>query len=254
MTDENNAGGEQPLSNANLDDVFSGNEGEAVEVEAKPTKKPAQKSEPKGEVEEEDVETPTTKDTEESLVPVAALKSERRKRQELEAKIASYEAKEKGEQAPKRPDVLEDQEGAFNHVENNFEERLFQERINLTKEVMMESKPDYLEKADYFLELVKENPALADEVRKASNPAKFAYNKAKEHLDYLEFQKTKDSDEYKSFMEAKKSGKLVSLAETPEQKRNKAALSAPNLSRATSVGSNSVKQLAVPSLDEMFAD
>lgn len=253
MTDENNASGEQPLSNANLDDVFSGNDGESVQVEAKPTKVAVQKSEPQGEV-EEDAETPTAKDNEGPSVPVAALKDERRKRQELEARLAELEARENGVKPPARPDVLEDQEGAFKHTETIFEERLFQERINLTKEAMMESKPDYLEKADYFLELVKEHPALGEEIRKVSNPAKFAYTKAKEHLDYLEFQKTKDSEEWKSFQEAKKAGKLTALVETPEQKRNKSALSAPNLSRATAVGSNTVQKLAVPTLDELFED
>ena len=210
-----------------LDSIIKGNAQQQEEVGHEDvTNDPA--------VEEAKVEKKSepTSESNESWTKTAVL-DERRKRQELEAKLAKYE--EQQVEKVKRPDVLEDQEGAFSHTESAFDDKLFQERINLTKELMMEMKPDYIEMANVFLEMAKENPNLEREIRASSNPAKYAYNKAKEKLDYDEYKKTKDSDDYKSFLEAKKSGKLNTLVEEAPVK--KAALSVPNLANATSVKS-----------------
>lgn len=227
-----------------LDTIIKGNDSQEAEVGQEAVTK-----EPVAEVAKVDKAAPTAEDKE-SWTKTAVL-DERRKRQELEAKLAALEEKKSEQEKPARPDVLEDQEGAFKHTENVFEERLFQERLNITKEAMMDSKPDYLEKADYFLELLKDNPHLVAECRQSSNPAKFAYNKAKEHMDYQEYLKTRDSDDYKTFLESKKAAALEpkEVEETPAQKRNKSAVKVPDLINATAAktdnasGEKSLKQL-----------
>ena len=254
MTSVQKEDDDQPLSDDNLDDVFRGSEQAEKEVEASPTKISEQKSEPEGEDDKEDAETPTAKDTEEKLVPVAALKDERRKRQELEAKISKYEEVKLVEK-PARPDILEDQEGAFRHTESAVAEIILKERINLSREMMLSTKEDYEAMENVFVDMAKENPSLVIEMNKNPNPAKFAYQKAKEHAEYSEFQKVKETDEYKEFLEMKKSGKLEKpIEDTPAQKRNKSVLSMPNLNKATAVASNSIRKMDVPTLDEMFAE
>lgn len=226
MTDE-----VQTESVQSLDSIIKGSESTQTEEVGQETVT----KEPEAETAKVEKKAETTSEDKESWTKTAVL-DERRKRQELEAKLAKYE-EEKVEKI-KRPDVLEDQEGAFQHTESAFENKLFQERINLTRELMMEAKPDYPEMAALFLEMVKENPSLESEIRNSSNPAKFAYNKAKERVEYDEFQKTKETPEYKQFLEAKKSGKLNALVEeTPEQKRNKSALNVPDLINSTSAKS-----------------
>lgn len=226
MTDE-----VQTESVQSLDSIIKGSESTQTEEVGQE----AVTKEPEVETAKVEKKSETTSEDKESWTKTAVL-DERRKRQELEAKLAKYE-EEKVEKI-KRPDVLEDQEGAFQHTESAFENKLFQERINLTRELMMEAKPDYSEMAALFLEMVKENPSLESEIRNSSNPAKFAYNKAKEKVEYNEFQKTKETPEYKQFLEAKKSGKLNALVEeTPEQKRNKSALNVPDLINSTSAKS-----------------
>lgn len=226
MTDE-----VQTESVQSLDSIIKGSESTQTEEVGRETVT----KEPEVETAKVEKKSETTSEDKESWTKTAVL-DERRKRQELEAKLAKYE-EEKVEKI-KRPDVLEDQEGAFQHTESAFENKLFQERINLTRELMMEAKPDYSEMAALFLGMVKENPSLESEIRNSSNPAKFAYNKAKEKVEYDEFQKTKETPEYKQFLEAKKSGKLNALVEeTPEQKRNKSALNVPDLINSTSAKS-----------------
>ena len=248
MTDENKSEDAEKAPSGNLNDVFSNNSEDSGEVEATPTK--TQKSEPelKGDdeeaeveqtEEESDAEPPSEKDTEGKSVPVAALKSERQKRQaaELERDELKKKIAQSGEVA-EEPDL---------------DQKLFNERTNLSREIMMEAKPDYQEMEDIFIEIAKKDEALVNAMRRSTNPAKFAYTKAKEHLEYQQFLKDKDSDEYKEFLKAKAEGKTAkAVEETPEQKRKKLALSVPNLNKATSMASNSTKTERVPTLNEMF--
>jgi hypothetical protein len=212
-----------------LDSIIKG-QTEPIEQEAQP--------EPEAKVEK----TGTTPEGEESWTKAMGL-AERKKRQELEAKLAKYEQGEKEKKdSPKRPDVLEDQEGAFQQTESAFANAILAERINLSRELMIGSKDDYEEMEAIFVDMAKENPHLVIEMNQSPNPAKFAYSKAKEHTDYLEFQKTKDSEDWKEFLEAKKSGKFEKpVEETPAQKRNKAAVKTPDLINATSAKSGAVE-------------
>lgn len=192
------------------------------------------------EVQEAKVEkTATTAEDKESWTKTAVL-DERRKRQELEARLAEYESKKSEAEAVKRPDILEDQEGAFRHTESQFAYKILQERINLSRELMIDKHDDYEAMENVFVEIAKQNPLLVQEMNNSPNPAKFAYMKAKEHSDYVEY--TKNSSEFKAYLEAKKSGALdAKVEDSPEKKRAKSAVNVPDLINATSVKSGHVE-------------
>lgn len=228
-----------------LDTIIKGSETQEAEV--------GQEADTKEQVAEPakvEKKTETTAEDKESWTKTAVL-DERRKRQELEAKIAKLEAKEPEAEVTKRPDILEDQEGAFRHTESQFANAILQERINLSRELMIEKHDDYEAMEAVFVELAGKNPHLVQEMNKSSNPAKFAYSKAKEHNDYSDYQKTKDSEEYKAFLEARKTAALEpkEVEETPAQKRNKSAVKVPDLINATASksghteGEKTLKQL-----------
>lgn len=220
---------------ATLDQVLSGDKGapeqvEPVQESAEPATKEPEADEAKG---DDTAETPAAKDDQEqSSVPIAALKDERRKRQELERELAELK-KPKPAEPVQRPNAAEDPEGAIQHAETVIEQRLRNERVVSSRNIMVSVKPDYLEKEKIFVELANANPDLVREMHQHESPAMFAYNKAIEHLEHQEYLATKDTPEYKEFLEAKKAGKV----QTPEQKRNKSAVETPKLVNATSASS-----------------
>lgn len=218
---------------ATLDQVLSGEKSTPEKVEPVQATEPVMKEPIADETKGEDTaETPAAKeDQEQSSWKQAAFLDERRKRQALEAEIAELK-KPKAEPA-QRPDATEDPEGAIQHTQSEIEQRILHSHINSSRNIMVAFKPDYLEKEAVFVELVKANPALVQEMNQHESPAMFAYNKAIEHLDHQEYLKTKDTPEYKEFLEAKKAGNI----QTPEQKRNKSAVETPKLVTATSASS-----------------
>lgn len=183
-----------------------------------------------------------------SVVPVAALKDERNKRQsfetenkQLKERLAKYE---KGETAV---------------VEDDVDDDTFKERAETSREIMNELVSDYAEKETVFLELCKAEPLLALQMRRSKSPAKFAYEKAKEHIEHKQYLEDRTSDQWKEFQEFKKdpakyAEKLAKQAEeSPDDKRKKSALKVSNLNKATSANVDSAKD-KVETLDEMFGD
>ena len=130
-------------------------------------------------------------------------------------------------------------------------EALLQERINMSTELMKDKHDDYADMEAVFLDMAKKNPELISEMVKSPNPAKFAYNKAKESLDFQEFKSSKESEEYKEFLEFKKNKGSVQKEESAAEKRNKSALNIPNINASTSakVSINEGEK----SLDEIFS-
>lgn len=243
------------MTNSELDNVFEESTTETTKVGHEATKEVEQEVEQKGDdadvqetEQEQETEAvkPTVEDEDkgEKSIPVAALKSERQKRQaaesereELKKKLAQYEV---GSEEPQELDV---------------DEKLFNERVNMSREMMMETKSDYAEMAQTFIDLAKNSPALLEDYRRSGNPAKFAYQKAKEHVEYQQFLKDKDSEDYKEFLKLKTEGKLSKqVEESPEEKRKKAALGVPKLNNLTSKSSNSVPKAKLSSWNEILPD
>lgn len=190
------------------DDVFNDAKDTAQVGE---TMKEPEAEAPKG----EEAETPAAED-EKSVIPVAALKSERQKRQAAERERDELKQRLSGDKE-----------------EPELSEIIFNERTNMSREIMLELKDDYEDMESLFIELAKEDNSLIEKMKKSPNPAKYAYNAAKEHLEIEELRKTKESEDWKAFQEWKKEQSKKPPEETPQTRRNKAALSVPDLTKAT---------------------
>lgn len=92
---------------------------------------------------------------------------------------------------PERPDPFVDPEGARRwdndrqtEREAANEQREFERTCALSESFMVELKgeADYREKENAFGEAIKANPALAVQLRRSANPAKFAYDQGKKFL------------------------------------------------------------------------
>lgn len=228
MTDLNNVFEDDKADATKPAEVAATDETKGAETEAE---------EVKG---EDNAKTPDAKDEDDGQpVPKKALLDERRKRQALEAENA--ELKKNKEPEEQTSDI-----GTI----------LLKERINNSRELMMELKPDYEEVETVFIDMTKENPSLIAEMNASRNPAKFAYTKAKEHLEYQEFKKSKEDPEYKEFLEFKKSKaeKAAEPEETPDDKRKKSAVKVPDLTKVASKGKNSEQPASKPGLDDALKD
>lgn len=180
-----------------LDSILKGEEEVIEQVEAAEAEapEPVTEPEPTGEKQDSTPEPEKPKEKAETDWHVKAIQDERRKRQELERKLAELQnAEEK-----KRPDVFEDPEGAFKFTESQIAQQVFQVRVEMSREMMALAKPDYEEKEALFVEMVKENPILAQELQRHPNPAKFAYETASKALQLKEME---NLDEYKAKLKA----------------------------------------------------
>lgn len=132
-------------------------------------------------------------------------------------------------------------------------------KIELSKQIMRDAYPDYNDKIRHYNEMVKQNPQLNVTVVSSANPAKTAYDLAKQDLEIKELSELRDSDEWKEFQnwkagKSEESNKPEQKEEEEAQKQqnvNQKASEVPNLNRATDVGS---KQSAnIDDDDELFA-
>lgn len=227
----------QPLSDDNLDDVFDGKEEVEETVVSEAEEEPEGEESETEDVEDEAEPPAAEEEVEEKSVPVAALKSERQKRQAAEAELLELKKKI----APE-----EDEE--------DVDEAVFVDRANISREVLIEAFPDYEEKEAVFAELASKDKNLRIQLRQSKNPAKFAYQKAKEHLEIEEIKSLKSSDDWTAFQRWKKEQNEKPVEEAPEVKRKRSALAVPNLNRATSVKSNSTPLEKLETLDDLFED
>lgn len=223
----------------------------AVEAKADETEKPTEEAETP---EAKQEEAPKSDDSE-SWTKAAVL-DERRKRQELERKIAEYEAASAKQDGPKRPDVFEDQEGAFGHVEQTLQQQIQSTahniRLELSQDMMRMVKPDYDEVESEFIDLAKENPALIKELQESSNPARFAYDTA---IKAREAAELKNVDEYKAKIKAELRAELeaelkaqMEQSEAKQAQKNQALT--PSLAAAQSKGG--VDEFRDESLESIF--
>lgn len=220
-----------------LDSIFNN---EPVKGEPEPEtlqEEPVQEQEPPAQ--DSTPESEEQPKEEESWTKAAVL-DERRKRQELERKLAELEAKK---EEPKRPDVFEDPDGAFSHLEQQFNQKLLNERISLSRAMMEERHADYAEKEQVFIEMTKDSPELVRKMQEHPFPAKFAYEQATKHQ---EFKQMQDIDAYKAKMreevkveilkelesERTKKATKDSLVETPSLSKTRSAKDEPFIEKS----------------------
>jgi hypothetical protein len=170
-----------------------------VEAEAETTE------EAKGEEEAEEVtevteteETTSEPPSQPQHVPIAALTAERRKRQEAAAKLEHYE---------EIPDPVESPKEYAEFVRNEAQANSLNERINLSRSIMVDMDPDYSKYEAEFMASVSEplmgedgkqviengipqvkivNQDLFNQFRDSPNPAKFARDMGKDIQMYRE--------------------------------------------------------------------
>lgn len=112
---------------------------------------------------------------------LAQAADERRKRQELEQRLAALES-------PKEPakTFWEDPEGHLRASEQRNETLVMNTRLN-TAEVIARSKyPDFDEKVGVFAEVMRQTPGLHQQWLAALDPAEFAYRTGKNHQEYAQ--------------------------------------------------------------------
>lgn len=198
----------------------------------------------------------TKSEPEESWTRTAVL-DERRKRQDLEKKIQELEAKV-NQPAPEQkqeeeiiPDPIDDPVGYKNYVKDSLKQEMFLERVNETKAEMQAKHEDYPEMEKKFIELSNDNPALAQKLKQASNPAKFAYDTAKKHLDS---QKYSDPNYLANLKEEMKKEILADLVKNQKTNSKPAPnVDIPDLSNRTSVESNvTQKEVFKGDVNEFF--
>lgn len=182
----------------------------------------------KDETSEEESEPPA--DEEPTSVPIAALHDERRKSKAAKEELAQYKAKyDTDEDAP---DPAENPEAYEKHIETKVEKRLHQDRINTSREAMLEKHDNYEQMEKTFLVLAGIEPNLIKEMNDSSNPALFAYEKGKGYFD-------EQRELLRKEIEAE--GKDGEDEEDPSkaEKKKASALKMPNLTKAAADGRNS---------------
>lgn len=232
-------GGIESLSDLfNDDEVVETTEQNTPEVETTETEKvEPEKADEKPEAEEprDDPKVETTA-TEQESGQMAALIAERRKRQEAENKLKEYEAKKAV------PDPIDDPEGYANHVKLDNQSAMLQTKITLSRDLMIDNTTDYAEKEAVFIGLVVDqdgkitNQSLLQQFQESANPARFAYQHAKEHL---EVQQLKDP-KYRENLEAELRLKILKELEADASKSETlTAAQVPDLTTATASAKNS---------------
>ena len=187
----------------------------------------------KVEAEKPEAETTAAKESEEESWTKAAVLDERRKRQELERKLAEYEKAK-----PERPDVFEDQDGAFGHVKDELRSEIGNIKLELSQDMMRSIHEDYDELESEFIELAKDNAALLTELNQAKNPARFAYETAQKarqaaELKDVEGMRAKIEAEMRAEIEAKLKAEAE---ESAKKKSGKDQALSPSLAASTSTG------------------
>ena len=264
MTEEAEVKSEEVTGDESLSDVFNDDEdkgseeqstetekseSEKVEPEKEPDKEPEKELEK--EPEKEKAETPSA----ESIGLQAALVAERHKRQEAEKKLKDIEVPET------IPDPIEDPKGYADHISAKSDKNLLSTKIELSRDLMMDSKDDYVEKEKVFMDLIGKdddgvfnitNQSLFAMFQEAKSPARFAYDHAVQYLDV----QTKSDPKYRENLKAELLAEIQKDAEkevNKEAEKGVKATDVPNLTQA-SAGSNTVQVEKLVDLEEMFPD
>ena len=149
-----------------------------AEQEAKPAATPA----PIAKVEEKPAvpAAPQQELTEKEKAFLKAAHEERGKRQELERRLAAIEAAK-----PKEPEkeFWDDPVEAIAKQRREFQEQLTAMRLGTSEQIARSRYPDFNEKVAKFSELAMATPGLAQQMLSHPDPATFAYNTAKNHME-----------------------------------------------------------------------
>ncbi len=181
---------------------------------------------------------------------LAAMLAERDKRKAAEARIRELESKLEPES---QIDPIEDPEGYRNKIESDRIQSELRTKITLSQAMMTELDPDYLRLEGVFKGLIADedgniiDEGLVRRFQQADNPAKFLRDHTKEYESIAAMKDPK----YRENLEAEIRAKV--LAEiSAKSKKGVSAADVPDLTHATSVGSNSVEGDKPLTLESLF--
>lgn len=156
-------------------------EGEEQAVEAQASEQP-------GEKKEAPPASGEARKTETEHVPMAVVIAERKARQEAERRLQELESRQAApkREEPKKTGFWDDPEKALAERDAAVEDRIWAERCNISEELMKEKvgAEKYDAACQAFEAAVAENPALATALRRAPNPARFAFEEGNKALFY----------------------------------------------------------------------
>lgn len=148
-------------------------------------------------------------------IPLKAHEDERKKRQELERRLAEYERQiqQPKQQPPPPPDWIADPEGAAERMRLELAEQHYRFRVDTGFELLRERYADLDEVTDFFASVARQDPRLAAQVRDHPNPVKFAYDMGRKIKAMQEI--GSDPDAYRKRLEDEVRAKV--LAEMGQQ-------------------------------------
>lgn len=190
---------------------------EAVESAPEPTPEP-EKVEPKPE--NPAPEVPTTSETKENHVPLAALKAEREKRQQLERELAELRKKPEEPQASFYDAPDEYVQKAMQTAEQRATQRMYA----ALEAQARETYSDYDEVTEEVQAYAQTNPAVVNQILSAPNPAVAAYKFGKQ---LREFKQMQDPVAYRERIKAEIRAELEAEAKSREDERQKRAAAIP---------------------------
>lgn len=204
-----------------LDDIFGGGtpgDEEQAETIGQPrddhgrfaSKEPGEEQQEAPEAQEG---TPPSEQQEPSHIPIAALKDERTKRQQLEAerqqmaeRLQQYEAyfqqlQNGGQEEEPDPIQLIAQQ-VMSQLQPQQEMQMLTQKVDFAEALARQKWADYDEKVEHFKEAAKANPFLIQELRAAANPAEYAYGVANKILEAKQYSQQPSREDDKARMRA----------------------------------------------------
>ena len=223
-------------------DVFNDDSDEVV------TEDKAEVSSGTEKVEKEEEVTATPEDKDKIIEGLhKARDAERHKRQEAEAKLKQQEA------VPEVvPDPVIDPEGNAKYVLGKVDAKILRSKIEQSQELMRELKEDYEDMEKVFLGVITNEAGevtdrkLLNEFNNSVNPARFAYNHAVKHLDFL----NKTDENYEANLRSKIAAELLA----DYKQKGLGALDLPNLTNAAASASNTDKLVEYEGDDYLWRD
>jgi len=192
--------------------------------------------------------TPEKTEKQSDNVPISALLDEREKRQQYQQQLKDTQAQLQQMQQPREaPDLLDDQGGFVNHIQQQVDNQIRSSAIQMSQEMMRSQHEDYEQVESKFLEMATANPELGAQMSNHPMPAKFVYDTVKNAEQYADMQnvpayKAKLKAEARAEVEAEI--KAEAQAKADKDAKLNGALS-PSLATTRAAGANN-EALSIP--------
>lgn len=254
-------------NNTSIDDILNDDPATRIEEQSHDDGQPRDESgrfapkdmgdnQPEAEAQPEPV-TPPVQEVEAGHIPIAALKDERAKRQQLEQQLQQYEAyiqQIAAQQQPQEmPDPITDPYGHAEWLAQQVRAQVMQEvqqasqhqnslsRVEVSEMLARQKFDDYDAQVEVFKQAAQENPFLINELQRAPDPASYAYQAAKRYQEAKQYGSATPSREQ---MEAEIRAKIMAeigvqrptAPNTLANERSVGARSGPTWSGPTAIG------------------